>query len=54
MKQLPDEKTLLELLQLAKDAEQKAREMSDIGEVFVQKWQHRLATKRAAAQKQGN
>ena len=54
MKQLPDEKTLLELLQLAKDAEQKASEMSDMGEAFAQKWQHRLATKKTAAQKPEN
>lgn len=45
MKQLPDEKTLLELLQLAKDAEQKAREMSEMGKAFAQKWQYRLANK---------
>ena len=47
MKQLPDEKTLLELLQLAKDAEQKARQMSEMGEAFAQKWQYRLTNKTA-------
>lgn len=47
MKQLPDEKTLLELLQLAKDAEQKARELSGMGEAFAQKWQYRLTNKSA-------
>ncbi len=54
MKQLPDDLTLLSLLQLAKDAEQKARVMSEMGEAFAQKWQQQLATKTAAAQKQGN
>ncbi|WP_181256754.1 hypothetical protein [Merismopedia glauca] len=38
MKELPDEQTLLELLKLAKDAEQKARELNEIGEQFSQKW----------------
>lgn len=47
MKQLPDENILLELLRLAKDAEQKAREMSEMGEAFAQKWQYRLANKTA-------
>ncbi|MDJ0717512.1 MAG: hypothetical protein QNJ54_25375 [Prochloraceae cyanobacterium] len=30
MKQLPDEKTLLELLELAQDAEQKAKALCDL------------------------
>ena len=47
MNQLPDEKTLLELLQLAKDAEEKAREMSEMGEAFAHKWQYRLTNKTA-------
>jgi hypothetical protein len=32
MKELPDEQTLLELLLLAKEAEQKARELNEMGE----------------------
>ena len=47
MKQLPDEKTLLELLQLARDAEQKAKEMSEMGKAFAQKWQYRLTNRSA-------
>jgi hypothetical protein len=46
MKELPDEQTLLELLKIAKDAEQKARELSEMGEQFHQKWLLRLEGKR--------
>ncbi|MGH2415298.1 MAG: hypothetical protein ACRDEA_16740 [Microcystaceae cyanobacterium] len=42
MKELPDEKTLLELLQLAKEGEQKARELDQMGETFAQKWEQKL------------
>lgn len=52
MKELPDEKTLLELLELAKDAEQKARELYEMGEAFAQKWERRLEDKVAGKQKQ--
>ena len=46
MKELPDEQTLLELLLLAKDAEQKARELNEMGERFSQKWLPRLEGRR--------
>ena len=45
MKELPDETTLLELLDLAKDAEQKARELYEMGEKFNQKWEQRFERK---------
>lgn len=46
MKQLPDEKALLELLELAKEAESKARELYEMGESFAQKWESRLEDRR--------
>lgn len=42
MKQLPDEKTLLELLELAKDAENKAKELCDLATEIDEKWRVRL------------
>ncbi len=42
MNELPDTTTLLELLQLAKEAEQKTRELDEKGNQFVQKWENRL------------
>lgn len=42
MKQLPDEKTLLELLQLAKDAELHAKELCDLTAEIDEKWRIRL------------
>ena len=42
MKQLPDEKTLLELLQLATDAEQKAKNLCDLTVEVDEKWRIRL------------
>lgn len=48
MKELPDEKTLLELLELAKDAEQKAKELYEMGEAFAKKWEPRLERKEQA------
>ena len=47
MKQLPDEKKLLELLELAKDFEQQAREMSELSTEIAYKWQCRLETRRS-------
>ncbi len=35
MKQLPDEKTLLEILELARDFEQSTREMCDIMSIYI-------------------
>jgi len=42
VKQLPDEKTLLELLELAKDAEKKAKELCDLTTQIDEKWRIRL------------
>ncbi|MFB2937471.1 hypothetical protein ACE1B6_19660 [Aerosakkonemataceae cyanobacterium BLCC-F154] len=50
MNQLPDEKKLLELLELAKDFEQQAREMSDLSTEIAYKWQRRLESRRATKQ----
>ena len=41
MKELPDKTILLELLDLAKDAEQKAKELYEMGEKFNKKWGQR-------------
>lgn len=54
MKQLPDEKELLELLEMARIAEQKARETSELATKIAYKWQRRLETKLAAKQKPGD
>jgi hypothetical protein len=51
MKELPDDKTLLELLELAKGAEQKTKEAGDLIEAFGQKWERRLKGKQVAKQK---
>ncbi|WP_175561000.1 hypothetical protein [Hydrococcus rivularis] len=54
MNELPDEKKLLELLELAKDAEHKARDLYEMGERFSQKWEKRLESRReTTGQKQG-
>lgn len=42
MKKLPDEKALLELLELAKDAEKKAKELCDLATEIDEKWRVRL------------
>ncbi len=42
MKELPDTKTLLELLQMAKEAEEKARELYHMGVEFHREWEERL------------
>ena len=53
MKQPPNEKKLLEILELAKDFEQKVRELSEMGEAFAQKYEKRIKKIRASkAQKQ--
>lgn len=51
MKELPDEKTLLELVALGKDFEQKARETCDLATEIACKWQRRLEDRQAAKQK---
>ncbi|MCU0536414.1 MAG: hypothetical protein MUD14_21205 [Hydrococcus sp. Prado102] len=51
MKQLPDEKTLLELLEMATDAEQKAKALCDLTAEIDEKWRIRLESKcKVAAQ----
>ena len=51
MKELPEEK-LLELLELAKDFERKAREMSEVATQIAYKWQKKAEAKSKAAKKQ--
>jgi hypothetical protein len=45
MKQLPDEKTLLELLDLARDAEEKAKALCDLTTEIDEKWRVRLESR---------
>ena len=49
MKQLPDENTLLSLLELAQDAEQKAKALWDLTAEVDEKWRVRLKSKRKVA-----
>ena len=51
MKEIPEEK-LLELLELAKDFERKAREMSEVTTEIAYKWQSKAEAKRKAAKQQ--
>lgn len=51
MKELPEEK-LLELLELAKDFERKAREMSEVATKIAYKWQKKAEAKSRAAKQQ--
>lgn len=54
MKKLPDEKTLLEILELARDFEQSAREMCEMSTAIAYKYQKQVSEiRQAAAQKQG-
>lgn len=52
MKQLPEDKELLELLEMARIAEQKARETSELATAIAMKWKRRLENRRAAKKKQ--
>ena len=53
MKQLPDEKELAELVELARIAAEKARAMSDMATAIAQKYQKRMhEVRQAAIQKQ--
>ena len=54
MKELPDEKKLLELLALAKDFERKAREMSEVATKIAYKWQKKAEAKRQAVKPQSS
>jgi hypothetical protein len=49
MKQLPDENTLRSLLELARDAEQKAKAFCDLTAEIDEKWRVRLESKRKVA-----
>jgi len=50
MKQIPEEE-LLELLEMAKVAEQKARVVSELATTSAQKWKQRLKDRQAAQHK---
>jgi hypothetical protein len=52
MKELPEEQTLIELLQFTKEAEQKVRELDTMGEKFTQKWENRLKNRNKSVQQQ--
>lgn len=43
MKQLPDEKVMLELLEEFKELEQAARSLSEMSTAFAYKWQKRAS-----------
>ena len=49
MKQLPDENTLLSSLELAQDAEHKAKALCDLTAEIDEKWRIRLESKRKVA-----
>ena len=49
MKQLPDEQTLLELLEMSRVAAEKAKSMADLATEIDDKWRVRLEKKRLAA-----
>lgn len=54
MKELPDEKTLAELVELGKSFEDQARKLYEMTEAFAQKYEKRLQEVRLAeAQEQG-
>jgi hypothetical protein len=50
MKKLPDEQTLLELINLAKDAENSARQDCEIITQIAYEWEKRLEKKQSAKQ----
>jgi hypothetical protein len=49
VKQLPEEKTLLELLKLAKDFEQQTISLYELATEIDEKWRVRLESKRRVA-----
>ena len=53
MTQQLDEKKLLELLEVARVAEQKMRQSNEKLTALAEKWQHRAKARRESAQKQG-
>ena len=50
--QIPNEKELMEILELAKLGEQKLRQMSEFATEMAEKWQRKAEARAAAAQKQ--
>lgn len=46
MKQLPDEHTMLELLEMAREAERKAKELCDLAKEIDEKWRIKLENRR--------
>lgn len=48
MKELPDEKTLAELVELGKSFEDQARKLYEMAEAFAQKYEKRLHEVRVA------
>lgn len=48
MKELPDEKTLDKLIELAKSAEQKAKGLCDLATEVDEKWRTKLERRRQA------
>ena len=52
MKQLPAEKELVELVEMARIAAEKARIMYETADAIATKWERRLEAKRAAKQQQ--
>ncbi len=49
MRELPDEKTLDRLIELAKDFEQKAKDLYDLSTEIDEKWRVRLESRRRTA-----
>lgn len=52
MKQLPEEKELLELVEMARVAAEKARQTSEFVTAIALKWERRLEARRATKEKQ--
>jgi hypothetical protein len=52
MKQLPDEQTMLELLKLANDSEQKLKALCDSTAELDEKWRIRLESRKAVFKQQ--
>jgi hypothetical protein len=52
MNQLPDEQTMLELLKLANDAEEKLKALCDSTAEVDEKWHIRLESRKAVFQQQ--
>ncbi len=48
--QVPNEKELMEILELAKLGEQKLREMSEFATEMAEKWQRKAEARKAAAE----